>query len=220
MLSHESTQRPRQQSQPQTHTHEVTVSVSVSNDTPVGVTYYTFSESESVRKDLHAQSVTHTAMASKMELLECPMCDFTISSKDHGDYILQLHFEQVHTTDSPFMIEDDPEPLPPSTPLSPSSRRRHAVDAPSSDDSDEEESTVVCPEPKCGEVVSLSDFNDHLDYHTAETLSFDEASVRGMWMLLLLTSCRYVKLRSNPMWHTTTSCPLFNTILSVLHGIY
>ena len=108
------------------------------------------------------------------------MCDFTISRKGHGDYMLQLHFEQVHTMDSPFMIEDDPEPLPPSMPLSPSSKRRHAVDAPSSDDSEEEESTVLCPEPKCGEVVSLSDFNDHLDYHTAETLSFDEASIRGI----------------------------------------
>jgi hypothetical protein len=112
-------------------------------------------------------------MASKMELLECPMCDFTIPPKDHGDYVLLLHFEQVHTTDSPFVVEDDPEPLPPSIPLSPSSKRKHAVDTPS-DDSEEDEGTVVCHEPDCGEVVSLPDFNDHLDYHTAETLSFDE----------------------------------------------
>jgi hypothetical protein len=170
MLSHESTQRPRQQSQQRTH--ELTVCVRVNNKTPTVVTHYTPLDPESVCEDLHTQP-TSTAMAGKMELLECPMCDFTIHPKDHGDYVLQLHFEQVHTTDSPFVIEDDPEPLPHSIPLSPSSKRKHAVDTPS-DDSDEEESTVVCPKPNCGEVVSLSDFNDHLDYHTAETLSFDE----------------------------------------------
>jgi hypothetical protein len=147
------------------------------NEIPTIVTYYTSPDPEGVCEDLHTQP-TSTAMASKMELLECPMCDFTIPSRDHGDYVLQLHFEQVHTTDSPFVIEDDPEPLPPSIPLSPSSKRKHAVETPS-DDSDEEESTVLCPEPDCGEVVSLSDFNDHLDYHTAETLSFDEVCPRS-----------------------------------------
>ncbi|KAI4699378.1 hypothetical protein J4E81_004402 [Alternaria sp. BMP 2799] len=113
-------------------------------------------------------------MTSKMELLECPMCDFTVLQKD--DYILQLHFEQVHTENSPFVIEDDPEPLPPSLPLRPSSLRHDTEDTPSSDDSEEEESTTVCPDPNCGEVVPLSDFNDHLEYHNAETLSFDETT--------------------------------------------
>ncbi|KAI4941764.1 hypothetical protein J4E86_010275 [Alternaria arbusti] len=109
-----------------------------------------------------------------MELLECPMCDFTVLQKD--DYILQLHFEQVHTENSPFVIEDDPEPLPPSLPLRPSSLRHDTEDTPSSDDSDEEESTTVCPDPNCGEVVPLSELNDHLEYHNAETLSFDETT--------------------------------------------
>lgn len=34
----------------------------------------------------------------------------------------------------------------------------------------------MCPEPDCGEVILLSDFNDHLDFHTAESLSFDETT--------------------------------------------
>jgi hypothetical protein len=34
-------------------------------------------------------------MAGEAGLLECPMCDFTVLPVD--DYILQLHFEQVHT---------------------------------------------------------------------------------------------------------------------------
>ncbi|KAI4654607.1 uncharacterized protein J4E79_008481 [Alternaria viburni] len=109
-----------------------------------------------------------------MELLECPMCDFTVLQKD--DYILQLHFEQVHTENSPFVIEDDPEPLPPSLPLRPSSLRHDTEVTPPSDDSEEEESTTVCPDPNCGEIVPLSDFNDHLEYHNAETLSFDETT--------------------------------------------
>ena len=116
-------------------------------------------------------------MTSKMELLECPMCNFTVLPKD--DYILQLHFEQVHTEDSPFVIQDDPEPLPPSLPLRPSSTHHDTADTPSSDDSDDseaEESTALCPDPNCGELVPLSDFNDHLDYHKAETLSFDETT--------------------------------------------
>jgi subtilase family serine protease len=38
------------------------------------------------------------------------------------------------------------------------------------------ENTVLCPEPDCAEVILLSDFNDHLDLHTAATLSFDETT--------------------------------------------
>ncbi|KAJ4310428.1 hypothetical protein N0V94_008455 [Neodidymelliopsis sp. IMI 364377] len=102
-----------------------------------------------------------------MDLLDCPLCDFTVLPTD--DYVLQLHFEQVHTEDSPFVVKDDPEPLPPL--LGSSSKCKHVRDTTSSD---EEENTVACPESDCGEVVLLDDFNDHLDLHTAETLSFDE----------------------------------------------
>jgi hypothetical protein len=106
-----------------------------------------------------------------MELLGCPLCDFTVLPTD--DYVLQLHFEQAHTEDSPFVIEDDPEPLPSS--LGPSSKRNHVHDTTSTDEKD---NTVACPEPDCGEVVLLDDFNDHLDLHVAETLSFDETTGR------------------------------------------
>lgn len=110
-------------------------------------------------------------MADQIELLDCPMCDFTVLPSDN--YILHLHFEQVHTTDSPFVVEDDAESQPPPLPPRPSSKRKHSGDTPSSD---EEENIVVCPEPDCGEAVPLSDFNDHLDYHAAESLSFDETT--------------------------------------------
>ncbi|KAF3046170.1 hypothetical protein E8E11_004006 [Didymella keratinophila] len=108
-------------------------------------------------------------MAANIELLDCPLCDFTVRPTD--DYILQLHFEQVHTEDSPFVVKDDPGLLPPSR--GSSSKRKNEEDTTSSDD---EESTVACPEPDCGEVVLLDDYNDHLDLHAAETLSFDDTT--------------------------------------------
>lgn len=107
-----------------------------------------------------------------MALLECPLCTFSVLPTD--DYVLQLHFEQVHTEDSPFRIEDDPEPLPPLPPRPSSNRLKHVdEDAPSDS---EDENSVLCPEPDCGEVILLSDFNDHLDLHSAATLSFDETT--------------------------------------------
>ena len=148
MLSHASAQQPRQQSQPNSP-------ASASNNP-------------------YVQHSSCTVMSSKTELLECPMCQFTVLPKD--DYILQLHFEQVHTADSPFIIEDDPEPLPPSLPPRPSSGPQGAEDTPSSSSSDQGDSSMVCPELNCAEVVPLSDFKDHLDYHNAETLSFDETT--------------------------------------------
>jgi hypothetical protein len=123
---------------------------------------------ESVRKLEEYLNASPSNMASETGLLECPMCDFTVLPTD--DYVLQLHFEQLHTTDSPFKIDDDAESLPPALPPRPASS---VEDMPSSD---EEENTVVCPEPDCAEVVLLIDFNDHLDFHTAETLSFDETT--------------------------------------------
>jgi hypothetical protein len=111
--------------------------------------------------------------SNNITLLECPLCDFSVLPSD--DYVLQLHFEQVHTDDSPFRIHDDPEQLPPSLPPRPSSQQPQHVDEGVASDSEDEDS-VLCPESDCGEIVPLSDFNDHLDLHAAETLSFDDTT--------------------------------------------
>lgn len=139
-------------------------------------------------------------MSDNMDLLTCPICDFTVLRSD--DYVLQLHFEQLHTDDSPFRIIDETDVLPPRLPARPSSKRaKHVEEGPSDDEDDieqlpplpprpssksprssgppsdaEEDSSVLCPEPDCGELVLLTDFNEHLDYHAAETLSFDETT--------------------------------------------
>lgn len=108
-----------------------------------------------------------------MALLECPQCTFSVLPSDV--YVLQLHYEQTHTDDSPFRIEDDPEPLPPPLPPRPSSQSSSHVDG-ATPSYLTDENSVLCPEPDCAEVVLLSDFNDHLDLHTAATLSFDETT--------------------------------------------
>ncbi|KAF2261075.1 DUF1671-domain-containing protein [Lojkania enalia] len=112
-------------------------------------------------------------MAEDPSLLECPMCSFSVLPSD--DYVLQLHFEQVHTTDSPFKIKDDPACLPPSSTIALSSNRsKHAHTVEASDDISH--SSVECPVPDCGECIPLNDYNDHLDLHAAATLSFDETT--------------------------------------------
>ena len=166
---HDSSQKSSQQEQPLTY--EVTVSVKVTAGQSVAVIHLATPNQKTTCETPKTQNVNSTDMTDSTGLLECPMCAFTVLPTD--DYVLQLHFEQVHTTDSPFRIEDDAESPPPALPPRPSSKRKHVGDTPSSD---EEENTVTCPEPDCGEALLLTDFNEHLDYHAAETLSFDETT--------------------------------------------
>lgn len=123
-----------------------------------------------------------------MKRLECPLCDFTILSKD--GYFLQLHFEQAHTTDSPFIIQDDPEPLRSSLPPTPASTGNNDEQTPSSsgscesdsdsdldsDDSDQEERAIKSSASNSYELVSPSEHDGHIDYCRIETLSFDETT--------------------------------------------
>ncbi|PVI02794.1 DUF1671-domain-containing protein, partial [Periconia macrospinosa] len=113
-------------------------------------------------------------MATSLETLECPMCGYAVAPG--RDYVLQLHFEQTHTDDSPFVIEDDPEPLPPSLADRASSSNHDSREESAIDDN---ENHVLCPEPDCCELIPLQDFNDHLEYHAGERLSFDDSSTRS-----------------------------------------
>jgi hypothetical protein len=118
-----------------------------------------------------------------MKRLECPLCDFTILSTDSKDgYFIQLHFERAHTSDSPFIVQNDPESLPPSLPHRPAPTGSNDEETPSSDDScdsgsddsDQQERAIKCHTPDCDKLVSPSDYNNHIDYHRAETSSFDK----------------------------------------------
>lgn len=173
MLSHDChDSSPASLQQQKVPSHAVTVSVEVGTSRPpVRAEHATATHNSSA---LQHPNIKSAGMAGETGLLECPMCDFTVLPTD--DYILQLHFEQVHTTDSPFKIDDDVEPPLPTAPSQSLSKRKHKGDTPDTTSSDDEEDTVTCPEPDCGEVVLLIDFNDHLDFHAAESLSFDETT--------------------------------------------
>lgn len=169
MLSHISTPHPRQRSW--SRAIEVTIVVQIGPSESALCTDGIYSNQAGIWHGERLHNSVCGGVVDQMDFLQCPMCDFAVHPID--EYTLQLHFEQVHTTDSPFIIEDDPEPLPPALPPRPSSKRKQVGDTPSSDEGD---NSVVCPEPHCGEIILLSDFNDHLDFHTAETLSFDETT--------------------------------------------
>ncbi|KAF2715293.1 DUF1671-domain-containing protein [Pleomassaria siparia CBS 279.74] len=142
-------------------------------------------------------------MSSSMDLLTCPMCEFVAHPIDQ--YVMVLHFEQFHTKDSPFRIVDDTEVLPPRLPprSCASKRTKHVDDSEFEEGSEteplprlpprpsfkapklksnsppserEEGDYVLCPEDDCGELVLLTNFDEHLDYHAQETLSFDEST--------------------------------------------
>jgi hypothetical protein len=178
MLSHDcrdssSASLQQQEQQQKEPWRTVTISADVDTSRPP-VTPEKTRIATHIRTPLQHPNITSADMAGETGLLECPMCDFTVLPTD--DYILQLHFEQVHTTDSPFKIEDDAEPPLPTAPSQSLTKRKHKGGTSDTTSSDDEEDTVTCPEPDCGEAVLLADFNEHLNFHAAETLSFDETT--------------------------------------------
>ena len=120
-------------------------------------------------------------MAPKSTLLTCPMCPFAVPPTD--TYVLELHFEQEHTPDSPFRIIDDPEALSLPAVFEPSESSKPG-DVTSDEDDD---NYVLCPRPDCGEDVLLADLNDHLNFHAAESLTVDDEADTGHPKMQTLT---------------------------------
>ncbi|OCL03843.1 DUF1671-domain-containing protein [Glonium stellatum] len=120
-------------------------------------------------------------MASKSALLTCPMCPFAIPPTN--TYALELHFEQEHTLDSPFKIIDDPEAPTPSTVVEPSESSK-PEDVTSDEDDD---NYVLCPRQDCGEDLLLTDLDDHLNFHAAESLAGDDEADSGQPKMQSLT---------------------------------
>jgi len=87
-------------------------------------------------------------------------------------YAVMLHFEEAHTEDSPFVTANSeaaavtPEKEPTKTTMATATVLN------------EEDEWVQCPEEDCGEMLSLVEFNDHLDLHASEKLSFDDTALR------------------------------------------
>lgn len=92
--------------------------------------------------------------------LVCPFCEFT----DNDSYIIMLHVETLHSEgDSPFLVKDSESHEPDSE-----GRLR-------SNPKDVEEEYVECHVEGCGETLLLSEIVEHLDMHSTETMTLDDA---------------------------------------------
>ncbi|KAK3059956.1 hypothetical protein LTS18_009661, partial [Coniosporium uncinatum] len=89
-------------------------------------------------------------------------------------YAVMLHFEEAHTEDSPFVTTDS-KASDVSLEKEPTKANMATATA-----SNEEDEWVQCPEEDCGEMLSLVEFNDHLDLHASEKLSFDDTASRNI----------------------------------------
>lgn len=88
--------------------------------------------------------------------VRCPFCN----SIEGNEYIIQLHIEEFHTEDSPF--------VPNHGEASTSSARPRASH---SKDFMPEDLWTKCTRKGCGEYVQISAIDEHLDFHTAAELS-------------------------------------------------
>ena len=96
-----------------------------------------------------------------MAEVACPFCGYT---GDEG-YAVQLHIEEHHTEDSPFLITN-------SAPGPPRQHGRSNDNSQSSLMPDDE--WTKCTRQGCGEYVALSDIDEHLELHEAMTAVEDE----------------------------------------------
>jgi hypothetical protein len=140
-------------------------------------------------------------MASTMDNLPCPFCDFT----DKDSYFLMQHVELIHPEngESPFIVRDDDRP----------SRAYDGEDEESAQQEDQrplsrnskENEYVECPYD-CGELVLSTELSSHKDFHVAEGMALAEAGLPSEVQLSTSPSndVQAVKDISN---HFTTDIP-------------
>ena len=97
-------------------------------------------------------------------------CPFECGFSHDDEYVLQLHIEETHTDDSPFVVRE-------SSPLAAPSTENNETAAATTERQQDE--FVLCPNEECGEVVLLFDLQEHLDLHAAEFLSYDDLDTSG-----------------------------------------
>ncbi|KAF7191746.1 Zinc finger-containing ubiquitin peptidase 1 [Pseudocercospora fuligena] len=93
----------------------------------------------------------------------CPFC----GSFKGADYDVQLHIEEYHTDDSPFVAHDEEDSRPSSS--NNASRGSRISDSMPGD------TWTKCTRPGCGEHVLLSEVDEHLNLHEVAALSEQEA---------------------------------------------
>ena len=100
------------------------------------------------------------------EPILCPFCGF----KGESEYKIQLHIEEHHTEDSPFVashgctfLERESDSALPPRPLVP----KHEREPESENHQMPGDSWTKCTRPGCGEYVLLVDIDEHLEMHAA-----------------------------------------------------
>jgi len=98
----------------------------------------------------------------------CPFCDY------RGDeYVVQLHIEEHHTEDSPWVVNEA---------MVASPKTQHRLATSSSESSDGEDNPwIKCTRPQCNEYIHITDLDDHYEMHQAiDVAEADElASAKG-----------------------------------------
>ncbi|CAK3834972.1 Zinc finger with UFM1-specific peptidase domain [Lecanosticta acicola] len=103
-------------------------------------------------------------------MVERVTCPFGCGYRCDNEYSAQLHIEEHHTENSPFIARGNYGPATNSGGDGPSKARSAA-----SQESMPDDSWTRCTRPGCGEHVLLSEIDEHLDLHTAAALSEQEA---------------------------------------------
>lgn len=91
-----------------------------------------------------------------MTHVRCPFCN----SIQGDEYIIQLHIEEFHTEDSPFVPQRGE-----------ASTSAHGTHASLSSQSMPDDLWTKCTRRGCGEYIQLSAIDEHLDFHAAADLS-------------------------------------------------
>jgi zinc finger-containing ubiquitin peptidase 1 len=91
--------------------------------------------------------------------VSCPFCGF----QDEYEYHIQLHIEEHHTEDSPFVVTNSKPDLPPRPDISRQSSSGNSTDS--------DNPWIHCTRPGCGEYVHISALDEHYDFHQLETRS-------------------------------------------------
>lgn len=97
----------------------------------------------------------------------CPFCGYSSLRQE----VIQLHIEEHHTEDSPFVVNERP-----SLPPRPSSSR-DASSGGNSTSSREENPWIKCTRPDCGEYIAIAELDEHYRFHEdIKQLQLDRAS--------------------------------------------
>ena len=104
------------------------------------------------------------------EAVNCPFCGF----RDDDGYAVQLHIEEHHTEDSPFVINGGRPDSRSKARSLPHAPVRISKSSSSSGGPSQENPWVKCTRPGCGEYVYIAEIQEHLDLHEAAAISENE----------------------------------------------